>query len=130
MIPGCAFTRRLYAYTANDNLKPHHHIRVNAEMRDDLTMWLTFLQHPSVFCRPFLDFLKWIIADEIDMYSDASGKIGMGVLCGTSWMHARWNDSFLDRCKPNIEYLKLYGVTAAVLNGIHRFRNSKGHYIL
>ena len=64
IIPGRAFTRRLYMYTANDKLKPHHHIRVNAEMRSDLTMWLTFLQHPSVFCRPFLDFSKVLVADE------------------------------------------------------------------
>ena len=52
VIPGRAFTRRLYTYTANDKLKPHHHIRVNAEMRDDLKMWVTFLKHPTVFCRP------------------------------------------------------------------------------
>ena len=56
VIPGRAFTRRLYYYTANDKLKPHHHIRVNAEMREDLAMWLQFLQHPAVFCRPFMDF--------------------------------------------------------------------------
>ena len=56
VITGRAFTRRLYAYTANDKLKPHHHIRVNSEMKRDLQMWLTFLEHPSVFCRPFLDF--------------------------------------------------------------------------
>ena len=93
VIPGRAFTRRLYAYTANKNLKPHHHIRVNAKMRDDLTMWLTFLQHHSVFCRPFLDFSKWIVADEINMYSNASGKIGVGALCGASWMHAIWTDA-------------------------------------
>ena len=83
VIPGRAFTRRLYTYTANDKLKPHHHIRINAEMRSDLLMWLTFLQHPSVFCRPFLDFSNWLVADEIDMFSDASGKIGMGAICGS-----------------------------------------------
>ena len=87
VIPGRAFTRRLYAYTANVKLKPHHHIRINAEMRDDLIMWLAFLQHPTVFCRPFLDFSKCLIADEIDMYSDASGKIGMGAICGEEWMY-------------------------------------------
>ena len=75
IIPGRAFTRRLYAYTANDKLKPHHHIRVNSEMRDDLSMWITFLQHPSVYCRPFLDFTNFLVADEVDLYTDASGKI-------------------------------------------------------
>ena len=84
VIPGRAFTRRLYAYTANDKLKPHHHIRVNAEMREDLRMWLAFLNHPSVFCRPFLDYSRILVANEIDMFSDASGRIGMGAICGQS----------------------------------------------
>ena len=114
VIPSRAFTRRLYIYTSNDKLKPHHHIRVNAEMRDDLKMWLTFLQHPSVYCRPFLDFERFLVADEIDMYSDASGKIGMGAYCGSAWMHQNWTKSFLQKYNPSIEYLELYAVTAAV----------------
>ena len=125
VIPGRVFTRRLYMYTSNDKLKPHHHIRVNGEMKEDLVMWLTFLQHPSIFCRPFRDFSSWIIADEIEMFSDASGRIGMGALCGSSWMHQRWSAKFLDKCKPSIEYLELLGVTAAVLTWIHRFKNKR-----
>ena len=107
IIPGRAFTRRLYSYTANDNLKPHHHIRINAEMRRDLNMWLTFLHHPSVYCRPFLDFAHTLIADEIDMYSDASGKIGMGAICGQEWMFGQWPSKFIQKYKPSIEFLEL-----------------------
>ena len=92
IIPGRAFTRRLYTYTGND--KPHHHIRVNNEMREDLTMWLSFLKHPTVFCRPFMDFSQFIVADEIDMYSDASGKLGMGAICGSRWMYQMWSREF------------------------------------
>ena len=125
VIPGRAFTRRLYAYTANDKLKPYHHIRVNGEMRADLHMWLTFLRHPSVFCRPFLDFSHILVADEIDMFSDASGKIGMGALCGSEWMFQIWNPSFIAKYKPSIEYLELFGVTAAVLTWIHQFKNKR-----
>ena len=121
VIPGRAFTRRLYAYTANDKLKPHHHIRVNGEMREDLRMWLTFLQHPTVFCRPFLDFSAVLVADEIDMYSDASGKIGFGAFCGTAWMHK----TFIRKFNPSIEYLELFAVTAAVITWIHQFKNKR-----
>ena len=49
VVPGCAFTRRSYGHLANPNLRPHHHIRINLEMRADLSMWQTFLQHPSCF---------------------------------------------------------------------------------
>ena len=113
VIPGRAFTRRLYAYTAGDKLKPHHHIRVNAEMRADLLMWITFLEHPTVFCRPFLDFSSFLVADTIDMYSDASGKIGMGAICGSEWIHKCWDSTFISCCKPSIEFLELYTVVAA-----------------
>ena len=125
VIPRRAFTRRLYTYTAGDKLKPHHHIRLNAEMRQDLMMWLTFLEHPSVYCRPFLDFSSVIIADDIDMFSDASGSIGMGAICGKDWMYQKWDQEFVRSSKPSIEYLELYSVTAAVLTWIHQFRNKR-----
>ena len=125
VIPGRAFTRRLYTYTANDKLKPHHHIRVNSEMRDDLGMWLLSLKYPSVFCRPFLDFSTVLVADEIDMFSNASGKLGMGAICGHAWMFKMWPKDFLMQSKPSIEYLELFAVTAAVLSWIHKFKNKR-----
>ena len=69
IIPGRAFTRRLYAYLGGENtkLKPHHHIRLNREIRSDLELWNVFIRHPSVFCRPFLDFSKKWNADEINI---------------------------------------------------------------
>ena len=76
-------------------MKPHHHIRINAEIHADLEMWLTFLDHPAVFCRPFLDFTSILVADEINMYIDASGKIGMGAICGMAWMTQDWPKEFI-----------------------------------
>ena len=95
------------------------------EMRDDLRMWLTFLQHPRIFCRPFLDFSTFLVADEIDMYSDASGRIGMGAICGDDWVMQMWDTNFINKYKPSIEYLELYAVTAAVLLWINQFRNKR-----
>ena len=94
-------------------------------MKADLRMWLTFLLHPTVFCRPFLDFSKFLIADEIDMYSDASGKLGMGALCRSAWMFQMWDQNFLKKFKPSIEYLELFAVTAAVLTWIQQFKNRR-----
>ena len=94
-------------------------------MRADLRMWLTFLNHPTVFCRPFLDFSNFIIADEIDIYSDASGVIGMGAICGESWMHQKWPSNFIKKFKPSIEYLELFAVTAAVLTWIQNLKNKR-----
>ena len=44
IIPGRAFTRRLYS-NSSGVLKPHHHIRINREMRLDFEMWRTFLNN-------------------------------------------------------------------------------------
>ena len=54
-IPGRAFTRRLYNAIPH-HLKAHHHIKINAEMRLDMSMWRQFLNHPSVFSWAFANF--------------------------------------------------------------------------
>ena len=73
IVPGRAFTRCLYTYTSGcKHLKAHHHIRMSFEIKKDLEMWLEFVQHPSVYCRGFMDFDKTWNADEIKLFSDAS----------------------------------------------------------
>ena len=57
VIPGRAFVRRMYSYVSS-KLKPRHHIRITNEMRQDMWVWMKFLEHPSVFCKPFLDYTK------------------------------------------------------------------------
>ena len=123
IIPGRAFTRRLYHYTANDKLKPHHHIKVNEEMREDLRIWHKFLQHPSAFSRPFADFTIELLATELNFYTDASGGIGLGGICQRDWMYGFWPKDFLKMAKPSIQYLELFAVLAAVLSWISRFQN-------
>ena len=70
IIPGRAFTQCLYAYMAS--LKPHHHIRVNVELKLDLRTWQTFLCHPSVYSRPFLDYSKEWTAEVLNFYTDST----------------------------------------------------------
>ena len=96
IIPGRTFTRRLCAYIAG-YLKPHHHVKVNQEMKMDLQIWRAFLSHPSVFARPFVEFDKLWYAEEINMFSDATTNelLGFGAICGSSWMYARWNSAFI-----------------------------------
>ena len=98
VVPGRAFTRRLYAYTGSDSkLKPHHHIKINSEMRADLLMWNDFLHHHSVLARPFADFSTEVTAETLFMYSDASlnPRLGMGAICQASWTFAQWNADFI-----------------------------------
>ena len=107
-------------------MKPHYDVNISAETRMDLGIWKVFLEHPSVFCRPFLEFDR-ISAMDIDMYSDASRNfsLGVGALCGAEWSIARWDEEFMKKCQPSIAYLELYGIAIAVLNWIYKFKNKK-----
>ena len=93
-------------------------------MREDFLMWQRFLMHPTVYCRPFADFKEAIVADELDFYTDASGRIGFGGLCGKSYMHMKWSNRFLS-FNPSIAYQELFAVVACVLAWIERFKNHR-----
>ena len=49
VVPGQAFTRRLYSKPSNKNFKKYHHINITTDMREDLNTWLNFINHPSIF---------------------------------------------------------------------------------
>ena len=126
VVPGRAFLRRLYSLGANDKLLPHHHIRITAECRLDMQIWQKFLTDPFISCRPFLDCFEQT-AEDIDMYSDASGSCekGFGAYCGPEWTFHSWDKTWLLKESPSIEYLELYAVTVAVLIWIKKFKNSR-----
>ena len=126
IIPGRAFTRRLYAYI-NNKLKPHHHIRINSEMRRDLEMWRMFLTDQSAYARGFMDFAADTNAKEISMFSDASRSeiLGMGVICQNSWTFVKWPENYIKKLEPSIEYLELYALVIGVSLWIQRFQNRR-----
>ena len=126
IIPGRAFTRRLYAYVFS-SMKPHHHIKVNQEIKSDLSMWKQFLDTPDVYSRPFMEFVT-LDVDDINMYSDASKSLihgGLGAICDSDCMMTPWDYLFIEEQDISIEYLELYAVTVAVLALIHKFKNKK-----
>ena len=125
VIPGRTFTRRLYSRFSS-KLLPHHHIRLNQENRLDLAVWHQFLTHSSIFVRPFMD-IGVTSAQELDLYSDASGNFlkGFGAYCNSSWISGQWPESFMKRTKPSIQYLELYGVAIGVLTWIRNFPNKR-----
>ena len=132
VIPGRAFTRRLYAYISpkgangvKKQLKLHHHISVTGEMKNDLTLWMTSLNHPSIFCRKFIDFDDPEYQN-IEFFMDASRNftLGFGGYCRSSWMMHSW-DRFTGLVQLSIEHLELYAAVAAILAWIHRFKNKR-----
>ena len=125
IVPGRVFLRRLYSTIAKPGLKQHHHVRITQENKQDLEIWRRFLRSPEVFAIPFIE-LGVIEAEDIDMYSDASGSMkkgGFGAYCGESWTAGKWDPIFMARCKPSIEFLELYALTVGVVLWIDRFKN-------
>ena len=127
VVPGRAFTRHLYSYLSNDNLKLHHHIKVTNEIKLDLVMWKSFLLHASAYARSFMDFNDIISAEDLFFYSDASKNpnLGFGAICDKSYLFGRWDYAFVTKYDPSIQYLELFAVTAAVLAWVHRFKNRR-----
>ena len=127
IVPGRAFTGRLYSLVSS-KLKPHHHVRIPLDVIQDLKLWKKFLDSQYCYCRPFLDFTEWT-SEHIQMYSDASKsmKTGFGAYCQNDWMAYKWSDcgNFLIEKDPSICYLELFAVTAAIETWIHRFRNRR-----
>ena len=64
-------------------------------------------------------------AQDIGMYSDASGAIGFGAYCKNKWIALPWDSHWLKTENPSIEFLELYGVTVAILLWINQFKNSR-----
>ena len=125
IVPGRAFTRRMYSYYT-PTMKPHHHLNIRKEIRDDLEVWKNFLSDAGkVYCRPFMDFLRILKADEMDWYTDASGGIGFGGHLEHRWFQEKWSADFLRNKKPSIQFLELYAVTVSVLLWGHLYTNKR-----
>ena len=79
-----------------------------------------------IFCRPFIQYFEQT-AEDIDMYSDASGSVfkGFGVNCGKQWTAMQWDATWMKKEKPSIEFLELYTVTVSVLLWIKKFKDTK-----
>ena len=127
IVPGRAFMRRLYGYTSGSQLKLHYHMQITSEIRADFTMWMEFLNHPSVYARGFMDFCVTLVADEKSMFSDAakSWKLGYGAVCYNSWLYGQWESNFIEKYDPSIAYLELNALVATILAWIHRFKNRR-----
>ena len=129
IVPGRTFTRRMYNKFADTGLKQFHHVKLDQEFRFDCELWRTFLTHSRniAVCRPMVDFSYTRQALEICFFSDASAnkELGVGAVYNTHWLFTKWEKAFIQECKPSIEYLQLYGMTAALLTWGRYLRNRR-----
>ena len=128
IVPGRVFTQRMYSKYAtimtpdgkkldSCHLKPHQHIKVDAEFRADCQVWKIFLQDPYQFARPFVDFKKSTFsAQDLNFQTDASKNalLGFGCRFGKEWAFGQWEPGFIRKHDPSIAYLELFALCVGV----------------
>lgn len=119
VVPGRAFTRRMYNKFSDPKLKQHYHINVDRELRQDCLVWRTFLSLTARVQRPFVDFTEELTADELNWYTDSSknNQLGFGCYFSGRYAYGRWEDSeenFINKYNPSINFLELYGIVVSV----------------
>ena len=125
IFPGRAFVHRYYSKTIGK--KQHHHVRVVGEMKADTVTWISFSHSQESVARPWVDFKLVNDAETIQFYSDASWvhNKGLGRFFNGSWCYAQWEEGFVEKYKPSIEYLELYALTVGVLLWFHKLKDRR-----
>ncbi|XP_062573986.1 uncharacterized protein LOC134235834 [Saccostrea cucullata] len=86
---GRAFTRRIYDIMQGV-CNPHHFIRVSLAVKEDLGVWLIFLDlFNDCFYFPQID---WIDDDQFELFTDSAGnsELGCGAFFKNHWLLFKW----------------------------------------
>ena len=106
--PGRAFLRRLIDLTIGVR-SPHHLIRLNKEVKEDLKVWLSFLTDFNG--RSFFIDDVWQNSVKLSLYTDASGALGFGAIFGSKWCYGKWPANW---AHSNIVILVFYPIVLSL----------------
>ena len=89
-----AFNRRFYNAMIGVS-KPWHHIRISKGMREDILMWLNFLQ--SFNGVAYFPESEWMSSDILKLYTDSAGSsdLGCGAYFNGHWAFCQWPSEWL-----------------------------------
>lgn len=114
-IPGArAFNRRFYDAMIGIK-KPHHFIRINGGMREDMRMWLEFLSKFNG-SRIFQE-VNWVDSQIIELFTDSAGghEKGCGAYLKGSWAFLAWPEHWKGReLMRDISFLELVPILMAL----------------
>ena len=98
-------------------------MNLTKDMKEDIRVWIQFLQQPYAVARPFIDFEHVLVANDLRWYTDSAKgtNLGTGGICGRFWFSVMWESGFIEKFDPSIGFLELYGVAVSVLNWLHLF---------
>lgn len=125
IVPGRPFLRRLINSTKGIS-NPHHHLRVNKGMQQDLAMWLDFFTHfngISVFHDRF-----WVNNEDVELFTDSAAGPGMGfgAIFGKKWTHGIWPQVWHDKgITKDITVLELFPILVCLVLWGPQLHNKK-----
>ena len=133
IIPGSAFTRRMYAKLWTDHngkrLKHYHHVQLDSEFRADCRIWTTFLEYYQAtgLCRPFIDIDKAESAEVLEFFTDASKGVtkGFGCVFKKSFTWGIWEVGYIKKYDPSIEYLEHYALCVGIFTSANQLRDTR-----
>ena len=106
IVPGRAFTRNMYTKLAitdkkGRKLKQHHHVYLDKSFKNDCEIWMAFLESEdkASLCRPFIDWNIIVTSQQLNFYTDASGKIGYGCFFDGRWTCSQWSVTVEEEAK-------------------------------
>ena len=86
----------------------HHYVSLNSQTRADFQWWLEFLplwNGKTYFLNP-----SWSLAQDLELYTDASGTLGYGAYFGGAWLRADW---LPHQMFHSIQWKELFAILAA-----------------
>ena len=107
VLPGRAFLRRMIDLTKGVR-KPYHHIRLTRQCKEDILLWLNFLN--SFNGKSFFLSAKWLTSSTIKLYTDSAGSLGYAAVLGKRWFYGHWPDCWKSL---NISILELFPIVLA-----------------
>lgn len=120
-----AFNRRFYDATCGIT-KPHYHIKLSSGIKEDIMMWLKFLQDFNGV--RLIHESEWLSSDNIELYTDSSGnrELGCGAYCQGHWSYWSWPLGWESSIFKEMSFLELVPILLAMyLWGKKYFANKK-----
>jgi len=123
VVPARPFLRRLIS-RIHTVKKQHHHIAVTAQMKQDLRIWIHFLNHYNgiTYFRAF----NIVTGQHFNMGADAA-KTGYGATFGTHWVQERFPQTWLhlfDDKLLGISFLEFFPIYVLISLYGHQVQDS------
>ena len=120
-----AFIRRFYDAMVMIK-KPHHRIRITKEMREDLYLWVKFLDHFNGVTH--IPDLLWFKSECLNFFTDSAGAsdLGCGCFFQNEWCFLQWPATWHEGgILTDITFLEMVPVLLAITLWGERIQQKK-----